>query len=92
MTLKEAENTIFSNTDLIGKFYENKEISHLIIVPSQKENLGQILGNVNLDIDYANLLRGYNDFEILALLDFDQYPNTGFADSESFDKVRKAIR
>ena len=87
MTFQEAEILLNLNKNLIGTLFNEKKITHLIIVPIQKDNLGLILSNINLDSDYSNLLIGYDDFDVLALLDFDQYPNIGSATSVSVNVI-----
>lgn len=83
MTLKEAEKTIKNNQNLIGKQYKGQEITNLIVVPINGDKFAEIITELNFGYNYTGLLAGYDKFEIIVLLDFDQYPNTGYTDWET---------
>jgi hypothetical protein len=78
MTLKEAEKQCNKYKHLIGTMYKQEDkISMLVIVPTNPERFSDIILNVASGSPYKPLLIGFNDFDIIVMLNLESYPYEG---------------
>jgi hypothetical protein len=87
MTLKEALQQVNDNSKLIGTKHGKGVIDELVIIPTQGDQLGEIIKQVLWGESYSHLLFGFDDFEIIGLLDFQDYPNSGILLYDSLDNI-----
>lgn len=78
MNLIQARETVNANSHLIGRFYKKEEISEIIIVPQHGTYLSDIIQLILNDIDYSSILIGHNEFDVIVLLDLQDYPMAGY--------------
>lgn len=89
MNLKEAKAQLEELSYLIGSFQDGIEITHLGIVPTQKELTAEIVDYLLDEEDYQHLLIGFDDFQIIVYFDLYHFTDTGLLIWEYLDVVLK---
>ena len=77
MTISQSKKIVQDNQYLKGSFYKDDEISDLIIVPKSDQGFSNVIACIINDKNYDHLLAVQYDFEVIVLLNFDDYPLTG---------------
>lgn len=91
MTFEQAVKVIEDYEHLIGQEFDEREISDLIIVPSNRKYDGEIASRVYRQKQYDDILSKYNDFTVIVLFDLDEYGNTGIIICDDLENVIKSI-
>jgi hypothetical protein len=87
MTLEEAQQQIKTHFHLRGTTFRKATIDDFAIIPANGDRLGDIIKHVLYEEPYLHLLAQYDDFNVIVLLDFEQYPDAGFLFYDSIANV-----
>jgi hypothetical protein len=77
MTLQEAKLEIINQQYIIGEILDEAEITHIVIVPNDKDVFIDIIQDIVMGYEYEYRLIGSSSFSIYVLFDMDD-PNQGF--------------
>ncbi|MFB9845165.1 hypothetical protein [Mucilaginibacter ginsenosidivorans] len=91
MDLAEAKKKLKENKHLIGKVFEGSKISELVILPLNNQHLTDIIMCIDFHQSYDQYLKLYRDFEVVAFLNFDQYPINGYLSSQTLNRVLQGV-
>lgn len=91
MTLQESLQKTAKHQYLIGKKVGDKKISHLVIIPSNRQNEGDIIGRILHDRETNDILANHTDFTIIVLFDLFDATVTGFVHKRDLDLVLEDI-
>lgn len=93
MNKEEAETLLNNNRHLEGKYFQNKIISHILIVPTSREGYHEVIDSIQLNRNgISGLINSqYDDFKIIVLLDFWKFEQTKILEIKNLEEVLSYI-
>lgn len=77
MNYEAAQILLDKHRRLEGTLLNGKEITYLIIVPTANGGMAKVIDGINRNLSLYAINSVYDDFEIIGLLDFDDFHQTG---------------
>jgi hypothetical protein len=87
MNYHEADLMIEANSHLVDQTYKGKTIDKLIIVPAGQEQIMKILSNLSLNLLSKKIYEKHQNFEIIAILEYEMWLWTGVLYKATLDEV-----
>lgn len=94
MNLVETQKILDNNKEIIGTMYKERKVDALVIVPKKAKKLNleifeEIVTRVYWKKPYDDLLAGYKEFAIVALLNLKNYTDNGTVPWTNLDYILK---
>lgn len=92
MTLQESLQKTAKHQHLIGKKVGDNTITHLLIIPSNRQNEGDIIARILHDQPTNDILANHTDFTIIVVFDLFDAVVDGFVHRKNLDEVLELIQ
>jgi len=73
MNYEDAQALLEKYRHLEKTVFNGREITHLIVIPTDKLAFVKVLDAINLGMNHELVNKTYSDFKVVALMDYDDY-------------------
>lgn len=91
MNYKDAIKKIEEFKYMIGKKVEQREITNLVLVPSNRQSDTEIINKIYWGKDTSDILQEHKDFAIIVVYDLPSFAQTGVIFKEDLKDVIKRL-